>query len=77
MIHPLHAQPEHLAAYISALKSHDWSFEWSDDHRVWRAGKDSLEALRSAQKFIDPDGMVWNQFAPVEWQIRLPQGATA
>lgn len=60
----------HLAAYIKALRGHDWDFEWSDDHGIWRAGRDSLEALRRDQKQIDPDFMVWNQFCPAEWRIR-------
>lgn len=71
------AHAEHLQAYIAALRSHDWAFEYSDDHRVWRAGKDSLEALREMHRQIDPDGMVWNQFAPEEWQIKLRAGAPA
>lgn len=68
-------QFERLQQYILALKAHDWAFEHSDDHRVWHAGKASLEALREAKRLIDPDGMVWNQFAPPEWQIRLAGAA--
>lgn len=64
-------QSEHLQQYILALKAHDWAYEYSDDYRIWRAGKASLEALREAKRLIDPDGMVWNQFAPPEWQIKL------
>lgn len=59
-----------LAAYIQALQRHDWAFEWSDNHGIWRAGRDSLEALRRDQKQVDPDFMVWNQFCPAEWRIR-------
>ena len=65
------AQSAHMKAYMLALQAHDWAFELSDDHKVWRAGKDSLEALRVAQKLTDPDHMIWNQFAPPEWQVKL------
>lgn len=60
---------EHLAAYIKALQAHDWAFEWSDDHKVWTQGRDSLEALRRAQSMIDADFMVWNRLCPEEWRV--------
>jgi hypothetical protein len=28
------------------LKNHDWYYSYSDDHRVWRAGADSIVNLR-------------------------------
>jgi hypothetical protein len=62
---------DHLAAYIKALQGHDWSFNYTDDQRVWRRGQDSLEALIAARKLIDPDGMVWNQWAPEDYRIKL------
>lgn len=32
--------------YETRLKNHDWYFEYSDDHRVWRKGKDTYTALQ-------------------------------
>ncbi len=66
---------QHLKAYLSALQSHDWAFEYSDDSRVWNRGRESLEALREAQRLIDPDGMIWNQYAPDAYRFKLAEGA--
>lgn len=53
-----------LLRYVEALQSFDWSFEFSDDPRVWREGTDKLAALRAMQKKIDPDLKIWNLAAP-------------
>jgi hypothetical protein len=29
------------------LKNHDWSYSYSDDHRVWQRGSDSLYKLKT------------------------------
>ena len=34
-------------AYIAQLNQHDWSHEYSDDHRVWSRGMDSLRKLEA------------------------------
>ena len=65
----------HLKAYQEALRGHDWAFEYSDDSRVWNRGRASLEALREAQRLIDPDGMIWNQYAPEGYRFSLAEGA--
>lgn len=52
------------AAYIAQLKAHDWEHEFSEDYRVWRAGRDSLALLRAMQKEVDLDGSIWDQHAP-------------
>lgn len=68
----------HMEAYVAALKAHDWSFEYSSDQRKWRAGKESLIALRTAQGLIDPDFTVWNTFAPPDHRLTVtpdPNGA--
>ena len=60
-----------LAAYIGKLKSHDWNFEFSDDSKTWRSGKQSLAILRAAQASLDPSGEIWNTHCPSAH--RLPQ----
>lgn len=66
------AQPEQIkrAGYIAALRCHDWSFEFSDDGMVYRAGLASLKALRAMQAEIDPDGAIWNREAPEGHKVR-------
>ena len=36
--------------YETRLKNHDWFFVYSDDHRVWRAGKSVQESLAYTAK---------------------------
>lgn len=55
---------EQFAAYIEALKSHDWSFEYSDDQRVWLKGRQELSQLRQMQHDLDPKYELWNEHAP-------------
>lgn len=61
------ATPEQL--YRLAMRQHDWSHEFSDEHRVWKAGRESLAKITEMQKDIDPDGEIWNQHAPVGYRI--------
>lgn len=39
-----------LSDFDRALARHDWLFEYSDDHQVWRQGTDSLNRLASIAK---------------------------
>ena len=68
---------EYMQAYVAALKSHNWDHEYSSDTKVYRAGKESLIALRVAQGLIDPDAKVWNTWAPAEYRITAAAGAPA
>ena len=36
---------EEFDAYVILLGQHDWTFDYSDDHSVWRRGKDSERNL--------------------------------
>lgn len=57
-------------AYIERLKAHDWWYEYSDDGNVYEAGRDSFKELRMLRHDLDPDGALWNQFAPSEYQLK-------
>lgn len=50
------------AAYIAALAAFDWQFEFADDARVWRAGRDALAALHVMQAQVDPNGSIWRAY---------------
>lgn len=54
------------AGYVAALRMHDWSHDWSDDHRVYSRGRDELKALREQQQRIDPSFSIWNSIAPTQ-----------
>ena len=50
--------------YIYKLRTHDWFYEYSDDHSVWRRGSDERDVIRKLQEEIDGDYKVWNEYAP-------------
>jgi hypothetical protein len=58
-----------LTSYICLLRAHDWQFEFSDDHRVYRAGRAALATLRIAQKQCDTSGEIWNTYAPEGYKL--------
>lgn len=49
------------SAYIQALRSHDWSFQMSEDPQRYEQGRESLAQLRLAQRELDPDFCLWDQ----------------
>lgn len=59
-----------LDEYISKLKSHDWFYEFSDDHSVWQRGKAERHDINVLQKELDPDNEVWNQHCPEYFLFR-------
>jgi hypothetical protein len=48
------------------LKRHDWHFDFSDDIRVWRSGKNSWERLVTLAVKLPADSVkaVWAKYAP-------------
>lgn len=34
-----------LTEYYKMLSMHDWHYQYSDDHRVWRNGQDARDTL--------------------------------
>ena len=53
-----------LESYRLALGAHDWFYEYSDDHRVWKQGRDSEIELRRLAARLDPDLVIWSEYAP-------------
>lgn len=54
--------------YRQLLRSHDWSYDYSDDHRVWKRGQTQRDELESLAKSFDPDYKIWNSIAPLVYQ---------
>tara|TARA_R110000772_G_scaffold51719_4_gene118722 strand:+ start:2411 stop:2602 length:192 start_codon:yes stop_codon:yes gene_type:complete len=46
--------------YIKALNAHDWSFEWSDDHSVWKRGNQQRADINAVRPILDEDYAIWN-----------------
>ena len=45
---------EEIGEYYTELVGHDWFYEYSDDHRVWRQGSDKQDYL-SRKKYLSVD----------------------
>lgn len=58
-----------LAAYEEALSKFDWRFEASDDHGFWKRANTELCRLRTERAAIDPQGVVWDTWAPEEYRF--------
>lgn len=49
-----------IAAYVQALKDHDWAHPMCDEHARWIKGCNELARLRRTQQQIDQDFVLWN-----------------
>ena len=55
--------------FETLLKTHDWFYDFADDHSVWTRGQEEKERLRSLGKVLgehDAERVsnLWNAFAP-------------
>ena len=66
--------PQMLEKYISMLKSHDWTYEYSDDHRMWQRGSDEAGEIRLMAKDIDPDLKLYKQYSPFHESLQEKLG---
>jgi hypothetical protein len=60
-----------IAAYVQALKDHDWHFDYTDDHSVYQRGHNSLARITRMQKLIDADGTLWNAHCPEAYRLHV------
>jgi hypothetical protein len=58
-----------LDQYKQALAFHDWTFEWSDDHNVWKRGTAQRQVLRAAQLELDPKCEIWNSLCHKDYSV--------
>ena len=56
-------------SYIQLLRTHDWSYEWSDDPRVFRRGSQERQALNQMRTQVDEDYSIWNEHAPELYRV--------
>lgn len=62
---PAPSKAERMKAYLQALRDFDWSYDRSDDFRVWQRGQEALERLRVVQRDLDADGVLWNVYCEI------------
>lgn len=60
-----------LEQFEEMLQWHDWYYEYSDDHRMWRKGNASAQSIAMAKKQLLRDGIdkdvideLYSQYAP-------------
>lgn len=53
-----------LDAYVSLLRSHDWFYDYTDDHNVWKRGREQRNRLEGMAMRLDPNRTIWKQYAP-------------
>ena len=62
-----------FTTFENLLKSHDWTFDFSDDHSVWTRGNEELERLRSIALTLgehDSERVanLWNALCPMGFE---------
>lgn len=62
--------------FKNALKSHDWFFDFSEDHSVWTRGFNAKKNLESIAHSLVANGTnpaevatLWNEFAPKRFRV--------
>ena len=59
-----------LTDFESKLRSHDWTYQYSDDHRVWRQGQAEREAIAAQLTQLKSQGLaaeaeaLYRQYSP-------------
>ncbi|MEY4441047.1 MAG: hypothetical protein RL442_47 [Pseudomonadota bacterium] len=66
-----------LDKYKAALKAHDWFYMYADDYRSFDKGKDEWAAISAMQKSIDPDFIIFNEYAPPAMKVIIKTGEKA
>ena len=56
-----------MSKYNAALDRMDWTFEFSDDISVYRAGRDALRDLHAMQSDVDPNGAIWYSYVDAKF----------
>jgi hypothetical protein len=59
---------EPLVVLEKLLQTHDWSYEFSDDHSVWKRGMSERKAINQEQRRL-----IGNELATVEEVLELTQ----
>jgi hypothetical protein len=53
-----------MQEYVKRLKSHDWTYEYSDDHSVWKRGSAEADEIRRLGDKVDPDRELYKKYSP-------------
>jgi hypothetical protein len=64
-----------IAAYVQALKDHDWEYQFTEDPSVYQRGFNSYSNLKRMQKRIDAEGVLWNVHCPEAYRLLVVEVA--
>ena len=53
---------ENIREYFKQLRYHDWYYNYSDDHRVWKAGSANYDLIRDRSKENLTYKRMYNEF---------------
>ncbi len=53
---------ENIGEYFNRLTNHDWYYNYSDDHRVWKAGSANYDLIRDKSKENVTYKRMYNEF---------------
>jgi len=56
--------------YRELLATHDWFYDYSDDHTAWSRGKAMSQKIFGLRAQVDPTGKIWNEYAPDQFKIK-------
>ncbi len=56
------------AQYVSALRAHDWDFEFADTQHYYEKGRDQRARLMLEAAAIDPDFELWNKACSAQYR---------
>ena len=62
-------EDQDMAEYVRLLSFHDWFYQYSDDHKVYKAGHVSAARLWALCSQLDPDHAIWNSKCPAEFLV--------
>ncbi len=51
-----------LEQYEADLKKHDWLYNFSDDHSVYKRGQAEQKRLEALREKLDPNREIWNKY---------------
>lgn len=56
--------PNAMERYVELLKRHDWTYQYSDDHSVWKRGQAEADAIRKLGDIVDPERNLYKKHSP-------------
>ena len=51
-----------LKSFYTMLKRHDWYYDYSDDHRVWKEGRENYDRLHTISRESTEHKKLWLSF---------------